>query len=141
MTPRKIDKGKKVVEHTPSSSRARSAKKYIPRWFRKEIMRSAKPQFYVSEDDICDIAEILNKPKSPLHEVVPFAFVTTIRNQDLFAQVALPHEGKDAEGLSLEDYELKDVMLGRPIWESKRSSSTWSKRRPNYTHFEGRSRS
>ena len=77
-------------------------------------MRSSKPQFYASEDDICDIVEILNKPESPLHDAMPFTFVTTIWNQDLFAQVALPLEGTYVEGLSLEDYELKDVMLGRP---------------------------
>ena len=74
----KSDKGKEVVEHTPSSSRAKSTKKKISRWILKEIMRSTKPQFRVSEDDICDIAEILKKPESPSHEVVPLAFVTTI---------------------------------------------------------------
>ena len=78
-TPRKSDKGKEVVEHTPSSSRARSTEKHISRWFRKEIMRSTKPQFCASKDDICDIEEILNKLESPLYEVVPFSFVTTIR--------------------------------------------------------------
>ena len=85
MTPNKSDKGKGVVEHAPSSSRARSTKKHIPRWFQKEIMRSAKPQFHASEDDICDIIKILNKPESPLHDATPFTFVTTIWNQDLFA--------------------------------------------------------
>ena len=77
-------------------------------------MMSTKPQFQTSEDGICDIVKILKKPKSPSHEVVPLAFVTKIWNQDLFAQVALPPEDIDVEGLSLEDYELKDVMLGRP---------------------------
>ena len=76
-------------------------------------MRSTKPQFHASEDDICDIAEILNKIESPLDEVVPFAFVTTIQNQDLFSQVALPPKGIDAKRISLKDYEMKDVMLGR----------------------------
>ena len=81
-------------------------------------MRSTKPQFCALEDDICDIVEILNKPKSPSHEAVPLAFVTTTQNQDLFPQVALPPKGIDVEGLSLKDYEMKDVMLGRPTWDS-----------------------
>ena len=76
-----------------------------------------KPQFHALEDDICDIAELLNKPESPSHEVAPLAFITTILNQDLFAQVDLPPKGKYVEGLSLEDYEMKDVMLGRPTWD------------------------
>ena len=41
-TPSKSDKRKEVVEHTPSSSSAKEMEKHIPRWFRKEIMRSAK---------------------------------------------------------------------------------------------------
>ena len=76
-------------------------------------MRSTKPQFHALEDDICDIAEFLNKIESPSHEVVPLAFVTIIRNHNLFSQVALLPKQIDAEGLSLEDYELKDIMLGR----------------------------
>ena len=78
MTPSKSDKGKEVVEHTPSSLRAKSVEKYILRWIRKEIMRSTKSRFHALEDDICDIAEILNKPESPSHEAAPLAFVTTI---------------------------------------------------------------
>ena len=62
----------------------------------------------------CDIAKIFNKPKSPSCEVAPLVFFTSTWNQELFAQVALPPEGIDAKGLSLEYYELKDVMLGRP---------------------------
>ena len=71
-------------------------------------MRSAKHQFRALEDDMCDIAEILNKPDSPLHDATPFAFITTIQNQDLFAQVAHPPEGADTDVVSLEDYEVKD---------------------------------
>ena len=80
-------------------------------------MRSTKPQFCASEDDICDIAEILNKLESPSHEAMSLEFITNTRNQELFAQVALPPKGTNVEGLSLKDYELKDVMLGRPTWD------------------------
>ena len=83
-------------------------------------MRSAKHQFHASKEDICDIAEILNKLDSPLHDAIPFAFITTTQNQDLFAQVAHPPEGIDAEVVSLEDYEVKDIMLGRPTWDTTR---------------------
>lgn len=38
--------------------------------------------------------------------------------------MALPPEGSDAEGLSLEDYELKDVMLGRPTQDSAQQMMT-----------------
>ena len=87
-------------------------------------MRSAKHQFHASEDDICDIAQILNKPESPLHDETPFTFVTTIWNHDLFVQVDHPFEGIDAISISLEDYEVKDVMLGKPTWDSTRQMMT-----------------
>ena len=81
-------------------------------------MRSAKHQFRASEDDMCDIVNILNKPNSPLHDATPFAFITTIRYQDLFVQVAHPPEGADTDAVSLEDYEVKDIMLGKPTWDT-----------------------
>ena len=113
-TPNKSDKGKEVIMHASPSLGVKVTEKCTPRWFQKEIMRSAKHQFYASEDDMCDIAEILNKPDSPLHDATPFAFITTIRNQDLFAQVAHPPESANADAISLKDYKLKDIMLGRP---------------------------
>lgn len=64
-------------------------------------MRSAKHQFRASDDDICDIVEIFNKPESPLHDSTSFAFITTIWNQDLFTQVAHPPKGIDAKFLLL----------------------------------------
>ena len=81
-------------------------------------MRSTKPHLHASEDDICDITEILNKFETLLHDAMPFMFATTKWNQDLFAQVALPLEGTNVEAISLEDYKLKDVMLGRPTQDS-----------------------
>ena len=87
-------------------------------------MRNAKPQFHASKDDICDIAKILNKPKYPLHDAMSFVFITTIQNQDLFAQVAHPPKGTYAESVSLEDYEVKDIMLGRPTWDTARQMMT-----------------
>ena len=97
-------------------------------------MRTTKPHFHASKDDICDIAEILNKPESPLHEATPFAFVTTIWNHDLFAQVALPLEGTYVEGISLKDYELKDVMLGRPTWDLAQQMMTMGVKRGPQAH-------
>ena len=70
---------------------------------------------------MCDIAEILNRPDSPLHDATPFAFITTIQNQDLFAQVAHPPEGTNSDVVSLEDYEVKDIMIGKA---NTRHSST-----------------
>ena len=109
--------------HTPSSSGFKVVEKHTPRWFRKEIMRSTKHQFRASDDDICDIAEILNKPDSTLHDAMPFAFITTIRNQDLFAKVAHPPKGVDA-AVSVKDYEVKDIMLGRPTRDTARQMIT-----------------
>ena len=60
---------------------------------------------------VIDIVEILNKLDCPLHDATPFAFITTIRNQDLFAQVAHPPKGTNADTISPEDYEVKDIML------------------------------
>ena len=80
MTPSRSDKGKEVVEHTPSSSRAKSLAEHIPIWIRKEIMRSTNPQFHASEEEIFDIKKILNKPKSPSHETKSLAFVTSTQD-------------------------------------------------------------
>ena len=73
---------------------------------------------------MCDITEILNTPNSLLHDATPFAFITTIRNHDLFTQVAHPLEGVDADAVSLEDYEVKDIMLGRPTRDTARQMMT-----------------
>lgn len=83
-------------------------------------MRSAKHRFRASVDDICDIAEILNKPDSPLQDATPFAFITTTRSQDFFAQVAHPPQGTDTDFVSFEDYEVKDVILGNPTQDIAR---------------------
>ena len=83
-------------------------------------MRSAKHQLRASEDDICDIAKILNKPDSPLQDATPFTFITTTRNQDLFAQVAHPPKGTNTDVVSFEDYELKYDMLGKPTRDTAR---------------------
>ena len=42
------------------------------------------------------------------------AFVNSTRNQDFFAQVAIPPENVDTEGLGAQDYQVKEVVLGRP---------------------------
>ena len=59
------DKGKEVVEHNPSSLRGGPLVEWVPRWLRKEIMRNKKPQFRVDEEDLIELVEVLNKPKSP----------------------------------------------------------------------------
>ena len=38
--------------------------------------------------------------------------------------MALPLEGIDVERISLEDYEMKDVMLGRPIRDTTQKMMT-----------------
>lgn len=53
-------------------------------------MRSTKPQFYAYEEDIFELAEILNKLESLLHEERPLAFVNNTWDQELFTQVAIP---------------------------------------------------
>lgn len=80
ITLRRSDKGKEVAEHTPSSSRGRSSTKRVPRWLRKEIMRNIKPQFCAHEEDLIELAEVLNKPESQTHEVRPLAFVNNTRD-------------------------------------------------------------
>lgn len=81
--------------------------------------KSTRPRYCASEEDIFKIAKILNKPESPTHEAIQLTFVTNIRNsQELFAQVAIPLEDTEVESLGLKDYELKDVMLGKPTWDT-----------------------
>ena len=48
VTLNKSDKGKEVVMHAPPSSEAKVIEKCTPRYFWKEIMRSAKHQFHAS---------------------------------------------------------------------------------------------
>ena len=38
--------------------------------------------------------------------------------------MAHPLEGTDIEAVSLEDYEVKDVMLGKPTWDSTQQMMT-----------------
>jgi len=59
------NKGKEVAKHTPSSLIGRPSIEWVSRWLRKEIMRNEKPQFFPDEENIIQLAEVLNKPKSP----------------------------------------------------------------------------
>ena len=75
--PKRIDKGKVVVEHTPSSSRGGPSVERVPRWLRKEMMRNRKPQFHVDEEDMIELDEVLNKHESPSKEARVLAFINS----------------------------------------------------------------
>ena len=45
-------------------------------------------------------------------------FVSNTWDQELFAQDVIPPKHTDTKNLSLENYELKDVMLGSPTQDS-----------------------
>ena len=81
-------------------------------------MRSTKPQFHASEEDIFNISDILNKLESPSCKVGPLEFVTNTQSQELFAQVVFPPEDTNVENLGPQDYQLKEVILGRPTWDT-----------------------
>ena len=63
-------------------------------------MRSTKPQFCANEEDLIELAEVLKTIESQTHEVRSLAFVNSKRDQDLFAQVAIPPNNMDTESLN-----------------------------------------
>ena len=89
-TLRRSDKGKEVAKHTPSSSRGRPSVQRVSRWLRKEIMRNRKAQFDVDEEDIIELAEVLNKLESPSQEAREFPFINSSQDQYFFSQVDIP---------------------------------------------------
>ncbi len=74
-TLRRSDKGNEVAKHTPSSLRGMPSIECIPNLLRKEMMRSMKPQFHADEEDIIELAEVLNKLESPSQEARPLEFI------------------------------------------------------------------
>ena len=64
-TPKRSDKGKGVSEQTPSSSRGRSLLQQVPRWLRKEMIRSKKPQFSTDEVFMIELIKVLSELESP----------------------------------------------------------------------------
>ena len=61
------------------------------------MMRNRKPQFHVDEEDMMELAEVLNKHESPSKEARVLAFINSSQNQDLFAQVSISPLDEDVE--------------------------------------------
>ena len=66
------------------------------------------------------LVKVLSKPKSPSKEVRALTFINSTRNQDLFAQVAIPPLDADVESLGPQDYQIRDDMLGKPTLDIAR---------------------
>ena len=81
-------------------------------------MRSTKPQFHANEEDFIELAEVLNKTESLTHEAISLAFVSSTKDQDLFAQVAIPLDNIDTKILGAQDHQIKEVILGRPTLDT-----------------------
>ena len=68
-----------------------------------------------------EIAEILNTPESPAHEAIPLVFITGTRNSpELVAHLVVPPGDTDVESLGPKDYQVKNVILGRPTRDASR---------------------
>ena len=48
------------------------------------MMRNRKSHFHVDEEDIIELAEVLNKPESPSQEVRALALINSTCDQDFF---------------------------------------------------------
>lgn len=81
------------------------------------MMRSMKPHFHCNEEDLIELVEVLNKLESPTHEARLLAFVNNTWDQDFFAQVAIPLDDTNIESLGIQDYQIKEVLLGKPTWD------------------------
>ena len=66
------------------------------------------------------LVEVLRKPESLLEEARALTFINNTWNQDLFAQVAIPPPDVDVENLGPQDYQIKEVMLGKPTLDTTR---------------------
>lgn len=108
------DKGKILVEQTPSSSKGKSMMEHTLRWLRKEVMIRNKRQKYSTEEEgMRELIEALKKLESPAKDEWTLAFVMSDQNQDLFSHVAIPPLHVDIEDLTPKDYQIREVVPGK----------------------------
>lgn len=113
-TPRRSDQGKGIAKLTPSSSKRKSLLEHIPRWLRKEVIRNKKKQFNIEEEDIMELITVLRRPESPPKDARTLSFIMSDQSQDLFSHVAIPPLHSNIEELDPWDYQIREVMLGKP---------------------------
>lgn len=65
-----------------------------------------------------ELFEVLKKPGSPSKDVRALAFINNYQNQDLFAQVVVPPLDTEVEDLTPHDYQIREVMLGKPTLDT-----------------------
>ena len=59
------------------------------------------------------MAKVLNKPESPSQEVRALAFINSTLEQYFLTQVAIPPSDADTQSLGPQDYQIREVMLGK----------------------------
>ncbi len=90
-TSKRSNKGKGLVEKSPSSSKDKSLMETTPRWLNKEVMVRTKRQLYCSEEDgTKELVEALKKPKLPTSDAQTLTFIMRNQNQDFFTHISIP---------------------------------------------------
>lgn len=112
------NKGKGVAKKTPSSLRGRPLVEWVPRWLCKEMIRNRKKQFNANEEDMIELFEVSRKLESPSKEARVLTFINSDHNQDFFSQVAIPPLDADVEDLTPHDYQIREVILGKPTLDT-----------------------
>lgn len=65
-----------------------------------------------------ELIEVLRKPKSPPKDAWALAWIMSDQEKDLFSHVAIPPSQSNIEELTPQDYQIKEVMLGKPTLDT-----------------------
>lgn len=64
-----------------------------------------------------ELIEVMRKLESPPKDAWALAFIMSDQGQDLFAYMAIPPPWSNIEELNPQDYQIKEVILGKPTLE------------------------
>lgn len=62
-----------------------------------------------------ELVKVIKKLEPPMGDVRTLAFVMKNQDQDFLAHISIPPPHVDTEDLTPKDYEIKEVLLGRPM--------------------------
>lgn len=115
---KRSDKGKSIVEQTPSSSKGKYLMEHVPRWLRKDVIRKRRQKYSTQEEDMRELIEVLRKLESPPKDAWELSFIMSYQNHNLFSHVSIPPLHADVEELIPKDYQIREVVVGKPTLDT-----------------------
>lgn len=73
------------------------------------------------EEGMVKLVKFIKKPEPPTGDAQPLAFIMKNQDQDLLAHIAIPPPHADTEELTPKDYQIKEIMLGRPMVDTAKA--------------------